>query len=154
MPCELMIQDSIWYQPATHFLRNQKYDSVRFSNKYKLRFFCNFLYNSIKYKQNKKQWGFSGEDRLGAMLATSIKGGVWRWPKLSIYRKSKKKTLNLWTTVRRQATQVSGPTRRDRTTLSVTRPFKRRSHSEGLTYTRKKIKTTVEKIVGDDETEM
>jgi hypothetical protein len=53
-----------------------------------------------------------------------------------------------------EATQVSGPTRRDRTTLSVTRPFKRRSHSEGLTYTRKKIKTTVEKIVGDDETEM
>jgi hypothetical protein len=50
-----------------------------------------------------------------------------------------------------EATQVSGPTRRDRTTLSVTCSFKRHSHSEGLTYTRK---TTVEKIVGDDDTEM
>jgi hypothetical protein len=50
-------------------------------------------------------------------------------------------------------TQDSGPTRRDLTTLSVKRPFKRRSHSECLTYTRKKIKTTTEKIVGDDETE-
>jgi hypothetical protein len=52
-----------------------------------------------------------------------------------------------------EATQDPEPTRRDRTTLSVTRPFKRRSHSEGLTYTRKKIKTTVEKIVEDDEAE-
>jgi hypothetical protein len=29
-----------------------------------------------------QQWGFSGEDRLGVMLATNIKGGVWSWPKL------------------------------------------------------------------------
>src|SRR4051812_8214621 len=52
-----------------------------------------------------------------------------------------------------ESTQDSEPTRRDRTILSFTRLFKRRSHSEKLTYTRKKIKTTVEKIVGDDETE-
>ena len=52
-----------------------------------------------------------------------------------------------------EATQDSEPTRRHRTTLTVTRPFKRRSHSDGLTYTRKKIKTSVEKIVRHDETE-
>ena len=50
-----------------------------------------------------------------------------------------------------EATQDSGRTRRHRTTLTVTRPFKRRSHSEGLTYTRKKIKTSVEKIVRHED---
>src|SRR4051812_8494637 len=51
-----------------------------------------------------------------------------------------------------EVTQDSKPTRRHRTTLTVTRPFKRLSHSEGLTYTKKKIKTTVEKIIQDDDT--
>jgi hypothetical protein len=52
-----------------------------------------------------------------------------------------------------EATKNYRPTKRHQTTLSVTRPFKRHSHSEGLTYSRKKIKTTFEKIVSDDETE-
>jgi hypothetical protein len=52
-----------------------------------------------------------------------------------------------------EAVEHSKPTIRDQTTLSFTRPFKQRSPSEGLTYTMKNIKTTVEKIVGDNKTE-
>lgn len=39
------------------------------------------------------------------------------------------------------------PTGRSKTTCTITHPFKRQSHSKGLTYTRNKTKTTIEKIV-------